>query len=404
MNCETGCKLFGAYRVAISIKDSTVLIHSTVGCNWGTMLFHTPSQLTDIRQACTVIYEEDLVFGGEKILFKALNDALNLYQSRVTFLLTGCVPEIMNDDIEGVLEKSGNMKPVYYINAAGFKGDTTLGVTSAIDMLICNMTKKNVIESSVNIIGVFSDDFKVDADLDNIKTLICDVVKINAVVPYDFYENILNVPAAALNVVFEGFEAIGEKLQNRFGTPYIVVNYPYGVEGSRYFVDRIVSALQIRPKNHFASEKIALNQLKKVKGYVDRLRGMPVALIVDSVRIKGLKALLENELGMSVEVSIDTSKSQNNISYIEQVRQSNAILIIGSSFERNIAEKLSVPFMQFTYPVFDKVCISKNGYAGFEGLLCFVEDILNTIFEFDANFKVCHTDSHLNITEFPVKM
>jgi nitrogenase molybdenum-iron protein beta chain len=390
MNCETGCKLFGAYRVAISIKDSAVLIHSTIGCNWGTLFFHTPSQLTDIRQSCTVIYEEDLVFGGEKLFKAAMDNALKLYSSKILFVLTGCVPEIMNDDIEGILNSYQNTKPVYLLKSAGFRGDAFLGTADSIDLLISRMTHKAIVKNSINIIGLFSDDFKADADLYNIKTLLSDIVTVNAVIPYDFYDHIMNAPAAALNVVFDGFELVGEKLQKKFGTPYITVKYPYGIKGSREFAYRIASALPIQPKVKQSEQEICtIRQLNKISQHIANLRGMPVAVIGDTVRAAGLENFLQNELGMSVEVAIDTSKSSNKISYSEQVQQSNAILLFGSSFERNIADQLSIPFMQFTYPVFDKICISKSGYTGFEGMLCFVEELLNILFEFNAKGHAC---------------
>jgi nitrogenase molybdenum-iron protein beta chain len=382
MSCQSGCRLFGAYRVAISIKDSAVLIHSTVGCNWGTLLFHTSSQLTDIRQACTVIYEEDLVFGGEKLFKKAMDNALQSYSSRILFVLTGCVPEIMNDDIERVIKFSKTAKPVYQLNSAGFRGDSCSGTADALDLLIGQMTPKAVAPGSVNLIGLFSDDYMADADLRNIKALLKDTATVNAVIPYDTYGAIMNAPSAALNVVFKGFEKAAEKLYKKFGTPYVTVSYPYGMLGSRKFVDAIAANLHKPPtRQNDSDEDFSYEQLKKIKGHIEKLRGMPVAIAGDSARTSGLVDLLQNELGLCVEVAIDTSNVPNKI-FDDQIRQSNATLLFGSSFEKRLANSLDIPFMHFTYPVFDKICVSKRGYAGFDGMICFAEDFLNTVLDF----------------------
>lgn len=382
MSCETGCRLFGAYRVAISIKDSAVLIHSTVGCNWGTLLFHTASRPADIRQACTVIYEQDLVFGGEKLFKSALDNAINSYRSRILFVLTGCVPEIMNDDVEAVIACSENAKPVYQMSTAGFKGDSRSGISYALDLLVDRMTHKKVIPGSINLIGLFSDDFMADADLHNIKALIKNTAAVNAVIPYNTYDAIMNAPSAELNVAFEGFEKTAQKLEQKFGTPYVVVKYPYGILGSREFVNKIASGLhKAKTIKAEPNESFACEQLKKMQDHIGRLRGMPIAVVCDSARISGLTGLLQNELGMYAEVAADHSSSPEE--YEDQIRQSNAVFLFGSSFERKLARSLDIPFLHIAYPVFDKLSVSKKGYAGFEGMLCLIEDILNILLDFN---------------------
>ena len=71
MKAAQGCKLFGAYEALSGIQDSVVLLHSVVGCNFGTMAFHAACDMANIRQTCTVISDTEVVFGGEKSLKKA---------------------------------------------------------------------------------------------------------------------------------------------------------------------------------------------------------------------------------------------------------------------------------------------------------------------------------------------
>lgn len=391
MNCDNECRLFGAYRVVISIKDSVILIHSTVGCNWGTLAFRMTSKINDIRQTSTVIYEEEIVNGGEKILEEALENTVKLYEAKIIYVITGCIPEIINDDAREVISKfkqKNNLDNIFLLNEPGFNDGAIKGMESAFKLLINEMIQMEIIKNSINLIGFFSDDYKVDSDLINIENMLKNSVYINSIFPYDAYENIMKVPSAMLNVVLDGFEFVGEMLKEKFGTPYITVSYPYGIEGSRVFINKIFSALSIEiPKEFHENEVAALELINKLHSFIDNFRGMPVVILGDSARIYGLKKFLEIELGMVVEVLIDTKQKIDWEIIQDEVLGSNSVMIFGSSFERGLADELEIPFLQYTYPIFDKISISKSGYAGVDGVIFLLEDILNLTYFYMFNSK-----------------
>lgn len=391
MNCDNECRLFGAYRVVISIKDSVILIHSTVGCNWGTLAFHMASKINDIRQTSTVIYEEEIVNGGEKILEEALENTVKLYEAKIIYVITGCIPEIINDDAREVISKfkqKNNLDNIFLLNEPGFNDGAIRGKESAFKLLINEMIPREIIKNSINLIGFLSDDYKVDSDLINIENMLKDSVYINSIFPYDSYENIMQVPGAILNVVLDGFEFVGEMLKEKFGTPYITVSYPYGIEGSRGFINKILSSLSIEiPKSFHEKEVTALELINKLYPFIETFRGMPVAILGDKARIYGLKKFLEIELGMVIEVLIDTEQKKDREVIRDEVVGSNSVMIFGSSFERGLADELDIPFMQYTYPVFDKISISKSGYAGVDGVIFLLEDILNLTYFYMLNSK-----------------
>lgn len=391
MNCDSECRLFGAYRVVISIKDSVILIHSTVGCNWGTLAFHISTKINDIRQTSTVIYEEEIVNGGEKILEEALENTVKLYQGKVIYVITGCIPEIMNDDSRKVIsnfKQKNNLENIFLLNEPGFNDVAIKGMKSAFKLLIDEMTPREIIKNSINLIGFFSDDYKVDSDLINIENMLKDSVYINSIFPYDHYHNIMRAPAAKLNVVLDGFEFVGEMLKEKFGTPYITVSYPYGIAGSRIFINKIMTSLSIGiPKSFYKKESISLELFNKLHSFVDGFRGMPVAVLGNKARIYGLKNFLEIELGMVVDVFIDTEQKKDREVIRDEMVRSNSVMIFGSSFERGLANELDIPFLQYTYPVFDKISISQSGYAGVEGMIFLFEDILNLTYFYKINSK-----------------
>ncbi|OOM79536.1 nitrogenase component 1 [Clostridium sp. BL-8] len=389
MNCDSECRLFGAYRVVISIKDSVILIHSTVGCNWGTLAFHITSKINDIRQTSTVIYEEEIINGGEKILEESLENTVKLYEAKVIYVITGCIPEIINDDAGEVINKykrKNNLDNIFLLNEPGFNDSGIRGMESAFKLLINEMTPKEIIENSINLIGFLSDDYKVDSDLINIENMLKDCVYINSIFPYDCYQNIMKVPSAMLNVVLDGFEFVGEMLKEKFGTPYITVSYPYGVVGSRNLINKILESLSTEiPKSFYEKETIALELINKLHSFIDAFRGMPVAVLGDKARIYGMKRFLEIELGMVVEVLIDTERKKDKEIMRDDVVESNSVMIFGSSLDRGVADELDIPFLQYTYPVFDKISISKSSYAGVDGVIFLIEDILNLTYFYMLN-------------------
>ncbi|BBB89795.1 nitrogenase vanadium-iron protein beta chain [Methylomusa anaerophila] len=388
MIAVTGCTLFGAYRTAASVRDAAVLIHSTIGCSWGTMAFHIPSRLQDVRQASSVLYEEDVIFGGARSLRQALAHSNEQYEnSPVIFVITGCVAEIMADDVERIIATVATAKKIVLFKAAGFKGNMAAGMLHAMKTLIDTMTAKPVQQTAVNLIGILADDFKADADLAEIRRLLGKEVEINAVFPYDNYAAVSNVPAAALNIVFPGFEAIGDYLAEKFGTPQVVVDYPYGLEGSRRFAAAVAAALSLRLGSHIGSqERRATENLQAAYDYIRQLYALPVAVGGDTCRARALQIFLRQELGMQVLAAGNDSEEQP-ADFAQQVVESNAVILFGSSFDRKLAERHGLALIRYTYPVFDSISISNRGYAGFNGAVNLVEELINAVMAMEYRRK-----------------
>ena len=128
MRPASGCKLFGAYQALGGIQDGVVLLHSVVGCNFGSMSLHVAQDMRDIRQTCTVISDSDVVFSGEASLERAVRSALELFQPSVLFVVSGCVSEMIGDDIPAVLARIPHEAPLLHVEAAGFRGDAARGL------------------------------------------------------------------------------------------------------------------------------------------------------------------------------------------------------------------------------------------------------------------------------------
>lgn len=378
MQPSTACKLFGAYRSAISVKDSYVLLHTTIGCNWGTSTFHIPSKLNDIRQASTVIYNEDVVFGGGKILKKAIDNVIDLYNPKILFIITGCVSEILGEDFQSEIREYSKNREIIYIKAPGFIHNMYDGQIETISLMVDLMSTKDKIVNSINIIGLLSDDYMVNADINNIKKMLGNKITINSIMPFDTIENIKSAPRAELNVVLKGFETIGILMEAKFNIPYIIVEYPYGIENSKDFLEKIHSSLNLKCKEELIKqEEYTISSLKNIYDYIRHLYSVPCAIFGDNLRASALRNFLEEELGMEVQVYYESGDNDMN-EFKQLIKDSNVSLLFGSSFEREIAEELEISLIRYVYPVFDSISVGNKCYAGFDGVLNLVEDLINS--------------------------
>lgn len=376
-----GCYLFGAYRIFSGITDGVTLLHSTIGCNWGTLAHHITSNQSDIRQACSVILDKDIVFSGEEVLQEALEQAVKLYDCKIIFVLTGCVAEIIGDDIKTTVNSFRDKKKILYLDSAGFKGNMNEGYENALIKLFSLMKEpERKREKSINIIGVSIDDPKIDADINEIKRMLNGKVEINTILASCTLEELERASEAESNIVFNRGVGLAELMKDKYDIPYINVDYPYGLEGSKNFLNILEDSLKINleeEKKLLENETLPL--IKKTYQYLQHIYGLPVALIGDNVRATGLKKFLINELGLEIEVFNKYEELEDLAEFYDQVRNSNAVMVFGSTYEKKITDELNIPLIRYTYPVIDSISISDRPYVGAKGTINIIEDIINSL-------------------------
>jgi nitrogenase molybdenum-iron protein alpha/beta subunit len=388
MKPTQGCKFFGAFRASSGIRDGITLIHAPVGCHWGAMVFKNPSNLVDVRQACTVMHEREVVFGGEKALQEALLNADCLYDTPVLAVVSGCAPAITGDDMEAVIKDTPLNKKVVFVDSPGFKGGMYEGYEEALVAFGQLMEKPDQkVRKSINLIGVCPDDCRLEADMQEIREMLGDI-KINAVIANCTFQEFIHAPRAELNVVFGPGEQLAQLMEKEFDIPYITVEYPYGLEGSRRFLQDIGQRLEVdlsQPITHGEQQVILF--LRRIYTYLQNLYSLPVAVIGDPCRVKPMAMFLEREVGLDIEVLVDNAQLEDYHFFEEQVRKSNATMLFGTSFERRLALELNIPLIRYTYPIFDSVYITERPYTGYRGTMNILEDIINGVITHDYKLK-----------------
>ena len=377
------CRLFGAYRACIGIRDAVILMHSVVGCSAGTMSLHIAQHPADVRQACTALCESDVLCGGADALRDALRHIAEVYPNpQAVIVISGCVPNLIGDDMEAAIADAGLDMPVLHVMGAGTKGREDDGYEAALLALGPWMRAGEIIPRSCNILGISYDDPQAEGDIAALQEILGRRGSIQAVIGCGRFAEMRAAPRAALNIVLGGRgKALAEYMAEQFGTPYIVTDYPYGVHGLCSFIERIAEALGIADAAAWTApyERAAEALIEKAVVPLRYLYGTPAAVIGDAAHTAGLRTFLEDELGM--EIALCSEGDGDMQAVYDAVRTSPAVIVFGSSYEKQLCEDGERVLVRAFYPVFDELCLIPRGYLGVEGLAHLLEEIVSAVLQ-----------------------
>ena len=382
MKCGNSCRLFGAYQALSGIEDNIVLLHSVTGCHFGTMNFHVAGDMSDMRQTSTIINDKDVIFNGENSLRKALAYILELYNPGCITVITGCVSQMIGDDVEGVVSEFKHKVRCIHIQGAGFQSDFEEGYEEALltfAKVFCKRTKR-ADEPTINILGMLYDDYKKEADINALKNLLKGKVRINCATAGCRFQDFEKLSGSQINIVFGRGKKLALYMEEKYGQPFIEVDYPYGLEGIKRFLSVLGNFFNLSFHQEIKRmEGDTLKAVKKVYSYLQAFYGLPVCLCGSKGRREGMQSFLRDELGMEIVSTATASADLCMEDFIESVLATDTALVFGSSFEADISDRLNVPLIQYDYPVFHRVCISDSPYIGAKGTIHLVEDILNAV-------------------------
>lgn len=385
MKAGFGCKLFGAQQVFTGVTDAVTLLHSVVGCNFGSIGYHfTGCDMTDVRQTCTVLSDSDIVFSGEDSFRLALDNIRQLYHPALIFVVQGCVSDIIQDNLQAVAEVFSAETGIRVViqEAAGYRGSFEDGFEAAMLSLLplmappegpCNRPR-------VNILGLGADDYRLEADIRAIRELLSDKVELNCVFGHCCLRDVAMAPRANLNLCLGRGTALAKAMEKTYGIPYAELCYPYGLTGAK----QLWMELERRFDLNYSQEERAFRaytaeKLKKVYSYLESLYNIPVSVIGIRARAEGLSGFLSRELGLRVEVKAVREECRELEDFYDRIRRGDSAVLFASSFEQEIGDELEIPVLRFDYPVFDRVCLSDRPYVGPRGTVCLTEDLLNEI-------------------------
>ncbi|MBU0945106.1 MAG: nitrogenase molybdenum-iron protein alpha chain [Proteobacteria bacterium] len=236
-----GCTYAGCKGVIMGpTRDIVNLVHGPVGCSFYAWL--TRRNQTDAgpdgenyMTYCftTDMQEQDIIFGGEKKLEMAIQEAYDLFHPKSIAVFATCPVGLIGDDIHTVTanmkEKFGDCN-VYAFSCEGYKGVSQ----SAGHHIANNQVFRHIIGGNdeekpgkykINLLGEYNiggDGFEIDRIFKK-----CGITCISTFSGNSTYDQFASAHTADLNTVMchRSINYVADMLETKYGIPWIKVNF-----------------------------------------------------------------------------------------------------------------------------------------------------------------------------------
>ena len=236
-NAAGGCAFDGAKIVLQPIADAAHLVHGPIACegnSWdsrhalssGPMLYRT-GFTTDMG-------ELDVVYGGEKRLYRAIKEIVARYDPPAVFVYQTCVTAMIGDDIEKVCDAATERlgRPIIAVNAPGFVGKKNFGTKIAGEVLLNKVIGTEEPEfttpTDINLIG----EYNVSGDLWNVTPLLSrlGIRLLSAITGDARFHDLTKAHRARVNMMVcsQALINVARKMEERWGIPWFEGSF-YGV-------------------------------------------------------------------------------------------------------------------------------------------------------------------------------
>lgn len=307
--CYAGCKgvVIGPYG------DMVHIVHGPVGCSFYAWLtrrnLYRPRQEDGANyiQYCftTDMQDQDIIFGGEKKLRQAIQEAVDIFAPQAITVHATCPVGLIGDDIQSVAKEMSDKTGVQVVafNCEGYKGvSQSAGHHIANNKLITDFvgTQDEPVPSpSVNILG----EYNIGGDAWEIERIFkkCGITVAATFSGDGSYDEMCRAHKADLNLVMchRSINYLAEMMDTRYGIPWLKVNF-IGIKAmskslrkiARYFDD---PALTQRIEKVIAEEESSAEA--GIEPFRPRLRGKKVMLFVGGSRAHHYQDLFR-DLGM----------------------------------------------------------------------------------------------------------
>jgi nitrogenase molybdenum-iron protein alpha chain len=237
---QRGCCYAGCRGVVIGpIYDIVHITHGPIGCGFYSWMTRRnlarPKDGVNFMQysMSTDMQEEEIVFGGEKKLMKAIDEAVSEFNPKGIAIYATCPVGLIGDDIHSVAREA--MKKYPKVNIMGFSCEGYKGVSQSAGHHIANnkvftsmvglddtpQTKKY----TINILGEYNiggDAWEIDAIMEK-----CGIHVVGTLSGDVSYDDIANCHTIDLNTVMchRSINYMAEMMETKYGIPWIKVNF-----------------------------------------------------------------------------------------------------------------------------------------------------------------------------------
>ncbi|MEH1928801.1 nitrogenase iron-molybdenum cofactor biosynthesis protein NifE [Nostoc sp.] len=400
---QGNCPFDGAMVSVGAITDVAHLVHGPVACTHNPWATHgslsSGSQLHQIGFT-TNFGESNVVFGGEKKLYKAILEVVQRYNPAAVFVYATCVTALIGDDVDSVCKMAANKIgiPVVYVDSPGFLGSKNLGNRigneTLLKYVIGTAEPEFTTPFDINIVG----EYNVAGELWNVLPLFKKLgIRVLSKITGDArYQEVCYAHRAKLNVVICSNVVVqmAEKMQERYGIPYIEESF-YGVENLNHCLRNVAATLgdkylQERTEWLIKEETAALDIA--LAPYRSQLKGKRIILASGGVKSWSL-ILAAKDLGMEVIATTDKKSTEEEKAKIKQLlgedgivladgtppallkvlKNTKADVLIAGAGNQYTALKAQIPFLDINHE-------RHHAYAAYAGLVEMARELSEALY------------------------
>ena len=389
---QGGCAFDGAMIALVPITDAAHLVHGPIACSgnsWGSRGSLASGSSLYKMGFTTDLTENDIIFGGEKRLYKAILEIADKYNPKAVFVYATCVTALIGDDIDAICKIAAKKTglPVIPVNSAGFVGSKNLGNRiggeALLDHVVGTAEPAYTTSYDINLIG----EYNIAGEIWNILPLFDKLgIRVLAKITGDArYQEVACAHRAKLNIMIcsKALINMGRKMEEKYNIPYIEGSF-YGVEDVNQCLRNTAEKLgninlQWRTEKLIAEETAALDVA--LAPYRDRLKGKRVVVYTGGVKSWSIVSAAK-DLGMEVTATSTKKSTEEDKARIQQllggngitlekgnpeeilriIKETNADMLIAGGRNQYTALKARIPFLDINQE-------RHHRYAGYVGMI-----------------------------------
>ncbi len=408
---ERSCAYDGARVVLMPVTDVIHLVHGPIACagnSWDNRGARSSDSQLYRRGFTTEMLENDVIFGGEKKLYRAILDLADRYagEAKGMFVYATCVTAMTGDDVEAVCTAAQEKVPfpIIPVNTPGFIGDKNIGNRLAGEILfkyVIGTTEPPTLgEYPINLIG----EYNIAGDLWGMLPLFHRLgIQILSCFSGDAkFEELRYAHRAKLNIIIcsKSLTNLAKKMQKTYGMPYLEESF-YGMTDTAkalrdiaIALDDAVNGLEKRTMQERVERLLEEEEEKcrqRLAPYRERLEGKKAVLFTGGVKTWSMVNALR-ELGVEI-LAAGTQNStledfyrmkglmHQDAKIIEDTSTAGLLavmaekmpdLIVAGGKTKFLALKTKTPFLDINHG-------RSHPYAGYEGMVTFAQQLDMTV-------------------------
>jgi nitrogenase molybdenum-iron protein beta chain len=423
---RNGCALHGALRLLDAVDGLVPILHSSAGCGVAGRAASAAfagafGQLGAVsgETSATILQEKQVVFGGTSRLREQIKNTLKVLAGDLYVVVTGCVPEVVGDDVPAMVKEATEQRfPVLGIAAPGFKGNGWAGYASTARALLEQLPAVLPPDGAlapfdVNLLGVVpGHDPGWEGDLLAVEGILAEAgLRSNRLVGLGQETAAWRqAPLARVNVVLSpwGLDA-ARVLAERHGTPVVELGFvPVGSRDAALLLEQVADALSLGQSavgaargrldarlRHFLKKAAPSLLLGDVQERIAVVGGTAAAVgqarflsgtlgqLVEQVIVTdrppaGSRAAIAASIRAIAGDGVDVRFLESREEIARALAASSPELILGSALERPAARELGAALVESAAPV-RSVPVLRRSFAGVDGAVTLVEELLGAV-------------------------